>query len=327
MAMKINIAYPPYGTQKVIEVDDEKKLRVFFDKRISEEVPADHLGDEFKGYVFRITGGFDKQGFAMKQGVLVNHRVRLVLDGSTGHYRPKRAGCRKRKSVRGCLIGPDLSIINVVITKKGDQSLPGLTDPDAKRPSLRGPKRASKIRKLWGLSKDEDVRTFVSRKMLPADEKHKKPRYKSPKIQRLVTPQRLQRKRRRIALKKQRFEKNQKQASEYAKLLNQIRKEKRQALLSKRRTQRQSQLSTKTGSTHAGATKADSTHGKADRAKVPKTQPTKPAQQTGAPKTAAKTKTAAPPKTAATKGQKPAQQQQQTGQQKGTKGKQQGKKQ
>lgn len=55
---------------------------MFYDKRISQEVPADFLGDEYKGYIFKITGGADKDGFAMKQGVLTNQRVRLLLDGS-----------------------------------------------------------------------------------------------------------------------------------------------------------------------------------------------------------------------------------------------------
>jgi len=49
---RVNIAYPQYGTQKKIEVDDDKKLRIFFDKRMGEEVPADPLGEQFKGYVF-----------------------------------------------------------------------------------------------------------------------------------------------------------------------------------------------------------------------------------------------------------------------------------
>jgi hypothetical protein len=52
---------------------------VLWDRRIAQEVPGDELGDEFKGYVFKITGGTDKQGFPMKQGVLVPHRVRLLL--------------------------------------------------------------------------------------------------------------------------------------------------------------------------------------------------------------------------------------------------------
>ena len=33
--------------------------RIFYDKRMSQEVMADALGDEFKGYVLRITGGND----------------------------------------------------------------------------------------------------------------------------------------------------------------------------------------------------------------------------------------------------------------------------
>lgn len=32
---------------------------------------------EFKGYVFKIMGGQDKQGFPMKQGVLTNGRVQV----------------------------------------------------------------------------------------------------------------------------------------------------------------------------------------------------------------------------------------------------------
>ena len=32
---------------------------------MGQEVPADSLGDEWKGYIVRITGGNDKQGFPM----------------------------------------------------------------------------------------------------------------------------------------------------------------------------------------------------------------------------------------------------------------------
>jgi len=46
---------------------------------MSQEVDADSLGDEFKGYRFQITGGNDKQGFPMMQGVLCADRVRLLL--------------------------------------------------------------------------------------------------------------------------------------------------------------------------------------------------------------------------------------------------------
>ena len=49
--MKINIAAPEHGNQKYIEVDDEKKLRCLYEKRISQDVPGEDLGEEFAGYV------------------------------------------------------------------------------------------------------------------------------------------------------------------------------------------------------------------------------------------------------------------------------------
>ena len=38
---------------------------------------AARVPQEFKGYVFKIMGGQDKQGFPMKQGVLTNGRVQV----------------------------------------------------------------------------------------------------------------------------------------------------------------------------------------------------------------------------------------------------------
>merc|ERR1712178_68338 len=119
---KLNISYPATGAQKLIEVDDEKKWRLLFDKRIANEIEADFLGEQYAGYVFRITGGIDKQG------VLVPNRVRLLLDKDSGCYRPKRKGERRRRSVRGCIISPDIAVVHVVIVKKGEQELEGLTD-------------------------------------------------------------------------------------------------------------------------------------------------------------------------------------------------------
>jgi len=243
--VKINIAYPPYGSNQLIDVDDERKWRVFLDKRLAEEVPADSLGDEFKGYVFKITGGYDKEGFSMMQGVMLNHRTRLLLDGRTGQYTPKRHGCRKRKSVRGCILGSDMSLINVVIVKRGPTDLPKLTDKASDRPSTKGPKRAGNIRKAWGLTKKDDVRQYVVKKTKPGKD-GKKDRVKSPKIQRLITPRVQQRRKRLLKLKRVQHEKSRKDAADYAALLKQIRTQKRVALLSKRREALSSRTATAT---------------------------------------------------------------------------------
>lgn len=58
---------------------DEHKLRIFYEKRMGAEVEADQLGDEWKGYILRVAGGNDKQGFPMKQGVLTNSEYWVYL--------------------------------------------------------------------------------------------------------------------------------------------------------------------------------------------------------------------------------------------------------
>lgn len=228
--------------------------RPFYDKRMAAECSAESLGDEWKvsgiylnllilnltprplsvvlfcallgniaesflcsqGYLVRISGGNDKQGFPMKQGVMTNGRVRLLLSKGHSCYRPRRSGERKRKSVRGCIVDSQLSVLNLVIIKKGENEIPGLTDKTI--PRCLGPKRAGKIRKMFNLSKEDDVRQYVISKHLPAKD-GKEAMTKTPKIQRLVTPARLRRKRRLLALKKMRAKKAKEEKAEYIKLL------------------------------------------------------------------------------------------------------------
>jgi small subunit ribosomal protein S6e len=239
--MKLIVSHPPTGTCKSIEIDDEKKLRIFYEKRIAQEVAGDSLGDEFKGYVFKITGGNDKQGFPMMQGVLVQGRVRLLLKAGHPGFRARRDGERKRKSVRGCIVGPDMSALDLVIVKKGEAELPGITDKYV--PRRLGPKRASKIRKLFNLSKEDDVRKYANtyrKEIKPKTTKDGKTvkRYKVVRIQRLVTPRRIQHKRQENTRRAAQVHKTRKEAADYAKLLkkrNLEAKERRASVIAKRR--------------------------------------------------------------------------------------------
>lgn len=176
----------------------------------------------------------------MKQGVLFNHRVRLLLSKGHSCYRPRRTGERKRKSVRGCIVGPDLAVLAVSIVKVGENPIPGLTDTTV--PRRLGPKRASKIRKLFNLSKEDDVRKYVIKREVPS-KKTGKINLKAPKIQRLVTPVTLQRKRHLAAIKRQRIEANRVAAAEYAELVAKRlkeRKEKKHDAVVKKRDARRS---------------------------------------------------------------------------------------
>merc|ERR1711939_1060836 len=215
VAMKLNISYPETGAQKSIEIDDDKKLLPFFDKRISAEVGLDSLGDEFKGYRARISGGNDKQGFPMMQGVLTPERVRLLLRKGSKCYRQRRTGEMKRKSVRGCIVSQEPSVLNFLIVRKGEAEIP----------------------ELFSLTDEDDVRKFVVRRSVTT--KTGKEYKKAPKIQRLVTPRQLQRQRHRVALKRGRAEKNKKEQAAYMALVAQRAKEakeRRHELLMKRRS-------------------------------------------------------------------------------------------
>jgi small subunit ribosomal protein S6e len=88
------------------------------------------------------------------------------------------------------------------------------------------------------LTKEDDVRKFVIRREVPAKKEGKKAVSKAPKIQRLVTPVTLQRKRRRMALKRRQAESSREAAQDYAKLLAQrVHEQKaKRAELKKRRT-------------------------------------------------------------------------------------------
>merc|ERR1712072_573245 len=137
----------------------------------------------------RIAGGNDKQGFAMKQGILSNGRVRLLMGAGCALYRCRRTGERHRRSARGCIVGSDLSVLNLVVVKKAD-----------------------------------DVTKYVVRREVPA-KGDGKAKSKAPKIQRLVTPITLQRKRRRVALKKKAWFGERQKKDEYLKMRAQRAKE------------------------------------------------------------------------------------------------------
>merc|ERR1711998_373251 len=216
-AMRFNISCPPNGTNKMIEITNMKILNKLFGLRISNELDGDILGEEYAGYIFKISGGNDKQGFTMKQGVLTNTRVRLLLSKGHSCYRPRRKGERKRKSVRGCTVGPDIAVLALIIIKVGEKEIHGLTDKSL--PNRLGPKRVSKIRRLFNLTKNDNPCDFVITRIVEREKDGLiKKRYKRPKIQRLVTRQRLRQKTKWLNEKKKRISRKKLERDAYQKM-------------------------------------------------------------------------------------------------------------
>lgn len=212
--MKLNISNPSSGVQKIIDIEDENVLRVFYDKKISAEILATPLGPEWKDYVLKITGGQDKQGFPMKTGVFTNKRVKLLLSkgtvGCRGYH--MRKGERCRKSVRGGIVSPEISVLNLIILRKGEHTNDFTIQKEKK---FLYPKRSSKLRKYFSINKGDDIRKFL----IDENNSFKSEKSKLPKVQRLITPLLIQKKRYQIGLKKKRLSIAKNNLKDFGKLI------------------------------------------------------------------------------------------------------------
>ena len=68
---------------------------------------GEDVGDEFAGYILKILGGQDKQGFSMKQGVLTQDRVKLMM--SKGAL-PHPVGAQLRQDISAGVVGSQLQV-------------------------------------------------------------------------------------------------------------------------------------------------------------------------------------------------------------------------
>merc|ERR1712097_109282 len=84
----------------------------------------------------------------------IKGRVRLILEPESVGFICRKEGAHRRKAVRGCIIGTDIAVVTMVVVKKGDAELEGLTDTT--HPRRLGPKRANKIRRMFALAKHSD---------------------------------------------------------------------------------------------------------------------------------------------------------------------------
>jgi len=92
-------------------------------KRIGDEVDGIFVG--LPGYKLVITGGSDKDGFPMRKELPGPKRRQVLITESVGYHPPDK-GVRKRKTVRGSTVSPDIVQINMRITVHGSKSIEDL---------------------------------------------------------------------------------------------------------------------------------------------------------------------------------------------------------
>lgn len=116
---KFVISDPQTRKSHQVAVSQDKAISVV-GKKVGDEFSGDLIG--LNGYVLKITGGTDKDGFPMYPNLEGPGRRKLLLEGVPG-YHPKLKGQRKRKMVRGNTISQDLIQINLKVVKKGEKDL------------------------------------------------------------------------------------------------------------------------------------------------------------------------------------------------------------
>ena len=220
----------------MVELQNEDKLNEIIDKKIGDEIDGSVISDIFQGYKFKITGGFDKDGFAMKNGILAQGKKKVLLTKGCSLFRFRkgyhRTGIRIRRLVRGCIVSHDIKNLHLKIVKKGPKEIAGLTEAKDAQPKRLGPKRATKILKEFGLlatytekkkNKEEakNLRFMITKfaPKRPVKTKNGKEYVKRPKIQRLITPDRLRRKRILKKFHEERKEKAKKEREAYKALI------------------------------------------------------------------------------------------------------------
>lgn len=114
---------------KVVVSDGDKSRQIIVEGHHANSLIGKKIGDEvdgifvsLPGYSLQITGGTDKDGFIMRKDITGITRKKILTARSPG-FKPKDKGVRKRITVCGNTINPNISRINMKVTKKGAKSI------------------------------------------------------------------------------------------------------------------------------------------------------------------------------------------------------------
>lgn len=160
---KFVISEPESKKSYQLEVDQSKAAGIV-GKKIGEDFDADVIG--LSGYVLKITGGTDRDGFPMHPKQEGSGKRRVLLTGTPGFY-PKIKGQRKRKTIRGNTISEDIAQINTKVVKKGAKTLDEITGkklPEQAKPAEEKKEEPAPKQEAKTETKKEEVKAEPEKK-------------------------------------------------------------------------------------------------------------------------------------------------------------------
>ncbi len=141
---KINIAGEKGKTYKV-----ELETEGLDGKQLHDVISGKEILPALEGYEFEITGASDKAGFSVHEDADgIGLKKVLLTYGKTMKKHPRKEGKKKRatkkpkglrlrKTVRGKVISPVISQINLVVKKQGPKSLTEIFPDQNKSPEAK----------------------------------------------------------------------------------------------------------------------------------------------------------------------------------------------
>jgi len=99
-------------------------------KRIGDQIDGIFVG--LPGYKLLITGGSDKDGFPMRKDLPGPRRTKILVSKGHGFW-PERKGTRRRKTMRGNSVSPEITQINLKVTIHGVKPIGDVLKPAEKK--------------------------------------------------------------------------------------------------------------------------------------------------------------------------------------------------
>ena len=116
---KANISDPKTGKSYQKDVTGHQ-ANAILGKKIGEKM--DGIFVEMPGYKLEITGGSDKDGVPMRRDLPGPRRKKLLISKGLG-FNPHMDGERRKKTMRGNQISPDIVQINMKVVTRGPRSV------------------------------------------------------------------------------------------------------------------------------------------------------------------------------------------------------------